>query len=692
MSHEVPLILDCAKLPPDLSSMPISFRSFSDEFYAFVGGDYPKRIFKVFLDDRVGLAPVIDDSVLLNEVRNLKRELLGSSRSAEEPIAINWGQRLAGIFPRGDHVLVYTPLTGLIKFKRVYHNADDSVAAIVGCNQRRCTAVVWDPLTGESAEYDIELKEPRYVSCCRGLCVINAREESVVMRPGINPIYLPLTPSHPLASCGGNNYLMYRSSEGGFVIKATSSGIDPLVPIEGMPSAACFNDSLILCTSVVGCGILKERLWMSLTNRFYTPFSATEIATLNSFEDKEVVLVNSTGIVTSIKSRLCVPNNEGLLLCLSDGYIVASSAHTLIKPSIEVPKNVVDAKTYAMVKVRPPGRCSEVEVIGDVSGHRLEKEGVLHLYLRPVRLGDTVSPVVLVRSPLMEFARKITVISSAPRLDSFVIEKAVASVAGRIADEPRMNALITGHATILKTSPGTWNVSVIAPPGFKINSVYAEDSSIRFSLIGRSRPNTAVPISFELVDEIGTKYVIPGTVIMLGEARIDRVVRNSMIEVRREGIEAPGRVRILCADGRTIEPSNDEPCFLPSLVEAVLVEDGFEAEITRVISCSDSIIPKNFRCVEVNGGIEKITISGDGVLRVSGSVGLTVTCAKTTEAGKDVEIRLDPFDLVNGCRVYHALESPRPIIITRDELVRSALLAAVITAEKLSSEVRKAND
>lgn|GEM_PF-4203681 len=693
MSGKVPLILGCAKLSPDVSRTPISFRSISDRFYALVGGDYPKRVFKVILEERVELAPLLSDSVLLDEVRNLKRELLGSPRSLEEPMAaINWGRRLAGIFPKGSYVLVYTPLTGLMKLRKVYHSADDTVAAIVGCNQRRCTAVVWDPLTGESAEHDIELKGPRNVSCSRGLCVINSSEESVIVHPGSNPIYLPITPTYPLASCRGDNYLMYRSDEGSFVIKATSNGIDPLIPIEGTPSAACLNDSLILCTSEIGCGILKERLWMGLTNRFFTPFSAAEIATLNSFEGMEVVLVNNSGIVTSIKSRMCVPNNEGLLLCISDDYIVVSSAHTLVEPSIEVTKNVVDAETYATVRVRLPGKCSEVEVIGDVSGHRLEKEGVVHLYLRPMRLGDTVSPVIMIRSPLTEFARRITIASSAPRLDSFVIEKAVASIVGRVIDEPRMNASIAGHATMLKTSPGAWSVHVIVPPGFKAGSVYSEDGSVRFLLIGRSRPGTAVPISFELVDEIGTKYVIPGSMVMLGEAKIDQIVRDSIIRVKRDGIEAPGRVRILCADGRIIELGNNDHCPLPSLVEATLVEDGFEAEITRVISCTDSDTPENFRCTEIDGRVEKITVRGDGVLRVSGSVGLTVTCGESAEAGKDVAIRLGLLDLVDGCRVYLALENPRPIIITRDELIRSALLAAVLTAEKLSSEVGETND
>lgn len=692
MSGGVPLILGCAKLSPDVSRMPISFRSIGDRFYALVGGDYPKRVFEVVLEERVELAPLFSDSVLLDEVRNLKRELLGSPRSLEEPIAINWGRRLAGIFPKGSYVLVYTPLTGLMKLRKVYHSTDDTVAAIVGCNQRRCTAMVWDPLTGEAAEHDIELKRPREVSCRRGLCVINASEESVIVRPGGNPIYLPLTPTYPLTSCSGDNYLMYRSDEGSFVIKATSNGIDPLIPIEGMPSAACLNDSLILCTGEVGCGVLKERLWMGLTNRFFTPFSAAEIATLNSFEGMEVVLVNSSGIVTSIKSRMCVPNNEGLLVCISDDYVVVSSARTLVEPSVEVLKSVVDAETYATVRVRLPGKCSEVEIVGDVSGHRLKGEGVVHLYLRPVRLGDTVSPVIMVRSPLAELARRITIASSAPRLGSLVIEKAVASAAGRVADEPGMNALIAGHATMLKTSPGAWSVHVIAPPGFKVGSVYIEDRSVRFLLIGRSRPGTAVPLSFELVDEIGTKYFVPGSVVMLGEARIDQVVRGSMIRVGRGGIEAPGRVRVLCADGKIIGPGSDEPCPLPSLVEAVLVEDGFEAEITRVISCTDSDIPENFRCTDIDGRVERIAIRGDGVLSVSGSVGLTVVCGESAGIGKDVEIRLGPLDLVDGCRVYLALESPQPNIITRDELIRSALLAAVLTAEKLSSGVWGSND
>ncbi len=692
MNGKIPLILGCAKLSPSISRTPITFRPINDKFYALVGGDYPKRVFRVVLEEDVELTPFLNDSVLLDEIRNLKRELLGSPRNPENPIAINWGRKLAGIFPKGNYVVVYTPLTGLMRFRNVYHSADDTVAAIAGCNQRQCTAVVWDPITGESSEHIIELDKLRDVTCRGGICVINASEESVILRPGKNPIYTPLTPTYPLTSCGKSNYLMYKSDEGSFVIKVTGTDIDPLIPIEGVPIAACLNDSLVLCESEVGCGILKERLWMGLTKRFFTPFSAADIATLNPIDSKEVMLANSSGIVTSIKSRVCVPNNEGLLLCMSDSHIVVSSVHTMVEPSIEVLKNVVDAETYATVRVRLPGKCSEVEVLGDVSGHRLEREGFVHLYLRPLRLGETASPVIMIRSPLTEFARRITITSSAPRLNSIVVEKADASVVGRVAGDPEMNALIVGHATVIKTSPGAWSVHVLVPPGFRANDVHSKDGLIKFLLVGKSRPGAAIPISLELVDEIGTKYAIPGTVIMLREARIDRVVRASAIKVSRDGIEAPGKVRILCADGRVVEPNNEEYCLLPALVEAVLAEDGFEAEIIRVISCTDSDTPRNFRCVEIDGKVESIAVRGDGVLHVIGSVGLTVLCGESSGAGKSVEIALKPLDLVDGCRVYLALGSQQSVIITRDELVRDAMLAAVLAAKRLFGETGMVDD
>ena len=687
MNGKIPLILGCARLPPDISRSPASLRSINDKFYLLVGDDYPKRVFRVDFNEGVKLTPFLDDSTLLDKIQNLKRELLGSPRSPGEPIAINWGQELAGLFIKGNYVLVYTPLTGLMKFRKSYHSADDTVAAVVGCNQKRCSVVIWDPLTGASSEHDIELNKLRSVSCRRGLCVINGSEESAIIRPGANPVYLPLTPVYPLASCEGNSYLMYKSEEGVFVIKVTGNSIDPLIPIEGMPTAACLNDSLILCTSGVGCGVLKERLWMGLTNRFFIPLSAAETAALNPLEGTEVILANSSGVVASIRSSACAPNDEGLLLCISGDHVVVSSVHTMVEPSVEVLKGVVDAESYAVVRVRLPGKCSEVEVIGDVSGHRLERDGFVHLYLRPVRLGDVASPVIVIRSPLMEFARRITVASSAPRLDSFIVERAVASVLGRLVNDPEMNALIVGHATILKTSPGTWSVHVICPPGFRADKVYGKDSSVNFFLVGRSKPGTAVPISFELIDEIGTKYVIPGSVVVLREARIDQVVRSSRISVGRDRIKAPGSVRILCADGRIVGPDIEEHCLLPSLVEAVLVEDDFQAKITKVISCTDPDIPKNFDCAEVDGGVEGVTISGNGVLNVKGSVGLTVVCGKAAAAGKNVEVGLGVLDLVDGCRVYLALGNQRRVVISRDELVRGALLAAMLAAKELLARV-----
>lgn len=692
MRNKIPLILGCTKLSPDISITATSLRSIGSEFYLLSGENYPKRVFRVIpKEGEVKLFPSLNDHALLDKLHDLKR-LLGNPRNLGEPIAINWGQGLAGVLLKRGYALVYTPLTDLVRFRRVFHSADDTIATVVGCDQRRCTAIVWDPLTGESAEYDIELRGLKDVSCRRGVCVINSSEESVIVRLKNSPVYLPLTPTYPLSSCGGTSYILYRSSEGGFVIEATIKSVDPLIPIEGMPLATCLSDSLVLCSGEVGCGILRERVWMSLTNRFFVPISSAEVAALNPLEGMEVVLVNSSGVVTSIRSRMCAPNEEGLLLCIGDDYVVVSSANTLVEPTIEVLKDSVDAETYATIRARLPGGCSDVEVVGEVSGQRVEGEGVVYLYLRPVRLGDTVSPVIMIKSPLAEFTRKITITSSAPRIDYFRIEKAVASSVGWVIGEPSMNALVVGHATVFKTSPGEYRVHIIVPLGFKASNTFGKDHSVRFRLVGRSRSGAAIPISFKLVDEVGTEYIIPGSVIRLGEAEIDRVVHDSTIKVGRDGIKAPGKVRIICADGKIIEPYSDERCFLPSIVETVLVKEDFEAEISRVISCTDSDIPKNFLCKEVGGEVSRVAITGDGVLKVSGSVGITVVCGGSVGAGKNVEVRLDPLDLADGCRVFTALENPQPVIITRDELIRKALMTALLAAEKLSSEVGMSGD
>jgi len=505
-----------------------------------------------------------------------------------------------------NRVMLTSPLEGrLIRHNGGFKVVQSATDALILLNDRKGRVrkvYVLNKLLGTISVF--ELPHCTYVDseCGRELCIVECKDSSYALNTeSIHPIPKGLK---PLVRCGNAEY--YLDTENSLLTVYRDGVLEPLVD-ERPVDAVCAGDGVLINCSE-GVRMLVGNTSIVVNELPAYDIGGSRSSVMYGVNGNYIVVNLETGDKANFNALKCVLLEDDVIWCITRDGLAMLSATEFMRPSIDVVRDRVDSKGYAIVSLRPwlDGCRYRIEGPVDVVAS-IAAGNALRLTLRPRRLGWCGHVCVILESPIFTLMRKARIVSNEPTLKKLEVLECAYAPEGHLVDDAESNfrALLKVLArwpdprdpqVILNmSSEGTLRLSRV------LSSRRLESDLREFKVLVTGR-HLRVGRPLVLAVALGAtkeSYPVGKASIPLSKYVLRSPFRGSKPPVFKDGnstvVESVegASIRVLCGDGKVFEGVGNvriTECLEPAAIKEAVRRGHFEWVRESIIRCDPKVV------------------------------------------------------------------------------------------------------